>query len=244
MPLLVYECISNGTLFDHIHNRSGQEESSLTLELRLKVATEIAEALAYLHSEICTPIVHRDVKTANILLDANYTAKVSDFGASRLIPLDADQIPTFVQGTFGYLDPEYMHSSQLTEKSDVYSFGVVLAELLTSRKAVSFDVLEVEYRNLAMCFVSALKEDRLAEILDSSIVNEDRLEALKEVANIAEKWLRVKGEERPSMKEVLTLTDKGYAKGLRPAVGATGYWERADNRIKVAAWEEFAERFG
>ena len=79
---------------------------------------------------------------------------------------------------------------------------MVLAELLTSRKAVSFDVLEVEYRNLAMCFVSALKEDRLVEILDSSIVNEDRLEALKEVANIAEKCLRVKGEERPSMKEV------------------------------------------
>ena len=95
MPLLVYECISNGTLFDHIHNRSGQEESSLTLELRLKVATETAEALAYLHSEICTPIVHRDVKTKNILLDANYTAKVSDFGASRLIPLDAHQIQAY-----------------------------------------------------------------------------------------------------------------------------------------------------
>ncbi|POO01055.1 Serine/threonine protein kinase [Trema orientale] len=201
VPLLVYEYVSNGTLFQHIQNKGQESYPSLSWELRLKIATETAEALAHLHSCINTPIVHRDVKAANILLDDNYTAKVSDFGASRLIPLDEAQLLTLVQGTFGYLDPEYMQSSQLTEKSDVYSFGVVLVELLSSRPAVSFDKPLME-RNLAMCFVSAMKEDCLLQILDRDIVTDINVDVLKEVANLAEKCLSVKGEERPSMKEV------------------------------------------
>ena len=147
------------------------------------------------------PIIHRDVKTANILLDSNYTAKVSDFGASRLVPLDQTQLTTLVQGTLGYLDPEYFHSSQLTEKSDVYSFGVVLAELLTGQKALSFNRSEND-RNLAMYFVSSMKEDRLLQILDKNLVAEANVEQLKVVANIAKSCLRLRGEDRPTMKEV------------------------------------------
>jgi serine/threonine protein kinase len=100
----------------------------------------------------------------------------------------------------GYLDPEYLHTSQLTKKSDVYNFGVVLAELLTGKKALSFGRPEVD-RNLAVYFVSSLKEGRLFQILDKNI-DEINIEKLKEVAHIAEKCLRVKGEERPTMKEV------------------------------------------
>ncbi|BBH06807.1 wall-associated kinase 2 [Prunus dulcis] len=136
--------------------------------MRLKIATEIAGALAYLHSETCIPIIHRDVKTANILLDEDYIAKMSDFGTSRLIPVDETQLITLVRGTFGYLDPEYSQSSQLTEKSDVYSFGVVLVELLTAKQVISFARPERE-RNLAIYFVSQMNANRLLEILDDQV---------------------------------------------------------------------------
>uniref|UniRef100_A0A2N9GD46 Protein kinase domain-containing protein n=1 Tax=Fagus sylvatica TaxID=28930 RepID=A0A2N9GD46_FAGSY len=199
VPLLVYEFITNGTLSNHIHDKA--LSSILSWEKRLKIAAETAGALAYMHSETFVPIIHRDVKTANILLDDNFTAKVADFGASRLVPLDQTQLTTLVQGTFGYLDPEYLHTSQLTEKSDVYSFGVVMAELLTGRMALSFDMPESD-RNLATYFGSAVKEDRVLEILEDQIVNEGNIEKLKEVANLAQRCLKVRGEDRPSMKEV------------------------------------------
>ena len=199
VPLLVYEFITNGTLSDHIHDKG--QSFFLSWEKRLKIAAETAGALAYLHSATSVPIIHRDVKTANILLDDNFTAKVSDFGASRLIPHDQTELKTLVQGTFGYMDPEYFHTSQLTEKSDVYSFGVVLAELLTGRMALSFNMPESD-RNLAKYFVSAVNDDRLFQILEDHIVNEGNIKLLKEVANIAKSCLSLRGEDRPSMKEV------------------------------------------
>ncbi|XP_059659784.1 wall-associated receptor kinase 2-like [Cornus florida] len=199
VPLLVYEFINNGTLFDHIHNRA--KASALSWDIRLRIAAETGGVLTYLHSAASTPIIHRDIKSANILLDDNYTAKVSDFGASRLVPLDQAQLSTLVQGTLGYLDPEYLHTSQLTEKSDVYSFGVVLVELLTGRKALSFDRPETE-RSLATYFLFLLKEDRLFQVLDDHLVCEGNTEQLKEFAEIARRCLKVKGEERPTMKEV------------------------------------------
>ncbi|KAF7847750.1 hypothetical protein BT93_L2665 [Corymbia citriodora subsp. variegata] len=201
VPLLVYEFVNNGTLFDHIHDPN--KSSKLSWKTRLRIASETAGVLSYLHSTASIPIIHRDVKSANILLDANYTAKVSDFGASRLIPLDQTQLFTIVQGTWGYLDPEYLHTSQLTEKSDVYSFGVVLVELLTGKKALSFDRSEEE-RSLAMYFLSSLKSNKLFQIVEQVITNEGINEQVREVANLAKRCLTIKGEERPTMKEVAT----------------------------------------
>ncbi|XP_041012314.1 wall-associated receptor kinase 2-like [Juglans microcarpa x Juglans regia] len=205
VPLLVYEFITNGTLSKHIHDKV--LSSSLSWEKRLKIATDTAGALAYMHFSASIPIIHRDVKPANILLDDNYSAKVSDFGTSRLVPLDQTQLTTLVQGTLGYLDPEYFHSSQLTEKSDVYSFGVVVAELLTGKKALSFDGPESD-RNLAMYFSSAVKEDRLHQILEVHLVSDGNIYEIDEVANLAKRCLSVRGEDRPTMKEVAMELDR------------------------------------
>ncbi|KAL2318420.1 hypothetical protein Fmac_032296 [Flemingia macrophylla] len=199
VPLLVYEFVENGTLYDFIHTE--RKVNNETWETRVRIAAEAAGSLSYLHSEASIPIIHRDVKTSNILLDKTYTAKVSDFGASRLVPLDQTEIATMVQGTFGYLDPEYMLTSQLTDKSDVYSFGVVLVELLTGEKPHSFDRLD-EKKSLANHFLSCLKENRLFGVIQVGILNEENKKEIMEVSILASKCLRLHGDERPSMKEV------------------------------------------
>ncbi|KAF8404139.1 hypothetical protein HHK36_009019 [Tetracentron sinense] len=199
VPMLVYEFISNGTLFDHIHDQS--EEFSVSWNDRLRIATEVAGAVAYLHSAASIPIYHRDIKSTNILLDEKYKAKVADFGTSRSVSTDKTHLTTLVQGTFGYLDPEYFQSSQFTEKSDVYSFGVVLVELLTGQKPIS-SIRSQEERSLAVHFISSMKENRLFDILDTRVVTESEKEELIAVSSLAKRCLNLNGKKRPTMKEV------------------------------------------
>ncbi|KAG5552067.1 hypothetical protein RHGRI_010227 [Rhododendron griersonianum] len=203
VPELVYEYIPNDTIFEHIH----KPLSWLTLEHRLRIAVEAASALSNLHSAASIPIIHRDVKSVNILLDANYVAKMADFGASRLVPLDQTQVTTLVQGTLGYLDPEYFHTSQLNEKSDVYSFGVVVAELLTGKKPICLERSQKE-RNLATYFLVSMKENRLYQILEPRVLKEGTLEQLQAIGELVKRCLCVKSEERPAMKEVVVELER------------------------------------
>jgi serine/threonine protein kinase len=197
VPLLVYEFISNGTLDHHLHVEG---PLSLSWDDRIRIALEVARAISYLHSAASMPIYHRDIKSSNILLDDNLTAKVSDFGASRYIPIEQTGVTTAVQGTIGYLNPMYYYTGRLTDKSDVFSFGVLLIELLTRKKPFL-------YRSggdgvgLISHFISLLAQGDLDQILDPQVMDVENRE-VKEVATLAAMCIQLKGEDRPTMREV------------------------------------------
>ncbi|KAJ0703381.1 putative protein kinase RLK-Pelle-WAK family [Helianthus annuus] len=173
----------------------------LVESMRLQIATEVAGALAYLHSATSIPIYHRDIKTTNILLDEKYRAKDSDFGTSRLVSVEQTHLTTIVKGTFGYLDPEYFQSSQFTEKSDVYSFGVVLIELLIGERPISLTRFG-ETRSLVTHFTLAMEEGRVMSIFDATVIKEGTRDVLLILADLAIRCLNMNGKYRPTMKEV------------------------------------------
>ncbi|KAL9431921.1 hypothetical protein AB3S75_027015 [Citrus x aurantiifolia] len=208
VPLLVYEFASNGTLLDHIRCESSQVLK--TWKTCLRIAAETASALDYLHSLASPPIIHGDVKSANILLNDNYTAKVADFESSVLISSDAETaMSTILIGTCGYLDPECINTGKLTKKSDVYSFGVVLAELLTGKKPGSCMTLASNKKiSMVPYFLNSIKNNGLRQILNFHVANESEMKEIEIVAELASKCLRTRGNERPTMKQVSEELDR------------------------------------
>ncbi|KAG8047709.1 hypothetical protein GUJ93_ZPchr0008g12087 [Zizania palustris] len=215
VPLLVYEFISNGTLYHHLHVEG---PISIPWGDRLRIALEVARAVAYLHSASSMPVFHRDIKSSNILLDDSLTAKVSDFGASRYIPIDQTGVTTAVQGTFGYLDPMYYYTGRLTDKSDVFSFGVLLVELLTRKKPSVYTT--DNGGALVLHFVSLLTEGDLIPIVDPQVMEEGDGE-FQEVATLAAMCVKLKGDDRPTMREVEMALENLQVKKKHAALSTT-----------------------
>uniref|UniRef100_A0A2P2MPN1 Protein kinase domain-containing protein n=1 Tax=Rhizophora mucronata TaxID=61149 RepID=A0A2P2MPN1_RHIMU len=177
----------------------------------MQIAIETASALVYLHA---SDVIHRDVKTNNILLDNNFRVRVADFGTSRLFPSNVTHVSTPPQGTPGYIDPDYHQCYQLTDKSDVYSFGVVLVELISSMRAVDMTRHE---NNLALLAINRIQESAFDELIDLSLgyKTDDAVKTMTTlVAKLAFRCLQQCRELRPSMDEVLqelkSIESTGY----------------------------------
>uniref|UniRef100_A0A0E0EV59 non-specific serine/threonine protein kinase n=1 Tax=Oryza meridionalis TaxID=40149 RepID=A0A0E0EV59_9ORYZ len=208
--MLVYEFVPNGTLEHHLY-RGGNGDRVLDWSARHRIALGSAKGLAYLHEDCHPRIIHRDIKAANILLDANYEAMVADFGLAKLTTDTNTHVSTRVMGTFGYLAPEYASTGKLTDKSDVFSFGVMLLELLTGRRPVDTsnymeDSLVDWARPVLARLLAAGGEEPgllIRELVDSRLGGEYSAVEVERMAACAAASIRHSARQRPKMSQIV-----------------------------------------
>ncbi|XP_062166485.1 probable LRR receptor-like serine/threonine-protein kinase At1g67720 isoform X1 [Alnus glutinosa] len=200
--MLVYEFMHNGTLKEHLYGPLTREQSINWIK-RLEVAEDAAKGIEYLHTGCVPAIIHRDLKSSNILLDKHMRAKVSDFGLSKLAVDGASHVSSIVRGTVGYLDPEYYISQQLTDKSDVYSFGVILLELISGQEAISNESFGVNCRNIVQWAKLHIESGDIQGIIDPSLHDEFDIQSMWKIAEKALMCVQPHGHMRPSISEVL-----------------------------------------
>ncbi|XP_076954113.1 putative receptor-like protein kinase At5g18500 [Bidens hawaiensis] len=203
--LLVYEYVNNGNLEQWLHGAMRQH-GYLTWEARIKVLLGTAKALAYLHEAIEPKVVHRDIKSSNILIDDDFNAKVSDFGLAKLLGAGKSHITTRVMGTFGYVGPEYANTGLLNEKSDVYSFGVVLLESITGRDPVDYGRPAQEV-NLVDWLKMMVGSRRSEEVVDPTIETKPSTRALKRALLTALRCVDPDSDKRPKMSQVVRMLE-------------------------------------
>lgn len=201
--MLIYEFMSNGTLREHL---SGKSKEPLSFAMRVRIAMGSAKGILYLHTEADPPIFHRDIKATNILLDSKFTAKVADFGLSRLAPVPdlegvvPGHVSTVVKGTPGYLDPEYFATHKLTDKSDVYSLGVVFLELISGMPPISHG------KNIVRVVNEAFRVGNTFSIIDDKMGSYPS-ECVERFLSLALRCCQEEPELRPSMAEVVRELD-------------------------------------
>ncbi|KAK2411258.1 hypothetical protein P8452_71892 [Trifolium repens] len=202
--LLIYDYVALGSLDDLLHENT--ERQPLNWNDRLKITLGSARGLAYLHHECSPKIVHRDIKSSNILLNENMEPHISDFGLAKLLVDEDAHVTTVVAGTFGYLAPEYLQSGRATEKSDVYSFGVLLLELVTGKRPTDPSFVK-RGLNVVGWMNTLLKENRLEDVVDRRCSGVDA-ETLEVILELAARCTDSNADDRPSMNQVLQLLEQ------------------------------------
>uniref|UniRef100_A0A2N9FNA9 Protein kinase domain-containing protein n=1 Tax=Fagus sylvatica TaxID=28930 RepID=A0A2N9FNA9_FAGSY len=196
---LIYEYMANGDLKPHL---SGENTNILSWETRLQIAMDAAQGLEYLHHGCKPPIIHRDVKTTNILLNEKLRAKLADFGLSKIFPTDTDShVSTIVAGTHGYLDPEYYTTNKLTEKTDVYSFGVVLLEIITNQPVIQNSDEMTHIRDWVSFMLAA--ESDIKKIVDPRLLGNYNINSVMKAIDIAMYCVSLTPSKRPTMDQVM-----------------------------------------
>uniref|UniRef100_A0A0D9ZMT9 non-specific serine/threonine protein kinase n=1 Tax=Oryza glumipatula TaxID=40148 RepID=A0A0D9ZMT9_9ORYZ len=216
--IVITEYVPNGTLREHL---DGQHGLVLSFNQRLEIAIDVAHGLTYLHLYAEKPIIHRDVKSSNILLNEGFRAKVADFGFARTGPTEPDQsqIQTDVRGTAGYVDPEYLRTNHLTVKSDVFSYGVLLLEILSGRRPIEVRRAARERITVRWAFEKYNRGD-VKEILDPMLTESVNEDILNKIFDVAFQCVAPTRADRPTMKEVaerLWKIRRDYAKTQRRA---------------------------
>ncbi|CAN8233895.1 unnamed protein product [Cochlearia groenlandica] len=203
--LLIYELMPNGSLDSFLHGRECRDRMVLDWASRYKIAVGAARGISYLHHDCIPHIIHRDIKSSNILLDHNMEARVSDFGLATLMEPDKTHVSTFVAGTFGYLAPEYFDTGKATMKGDVYSFGVVLLELLTGRRPTDDEFFE-EGTKLVTWVKGVVRDQREEVVIDNRLIGSP-VQEMNDVFGIAMMCLEPEPTIRPTMTEVVKLLE-------------------------------------
>ncbi|XP_054811605.1 receptor-like serine/threonine-protein kinase At1g78530 [Prosopis cineraria] len=212
--LLIYELMPNGSLDTFLHGRS-ENKKTLNWSSRYRIAIGAARGISYLHHDCIPHIIHRDIKSSNILLDENMDARVSDFGLATLMEPDKTHVSTVVAGTFGYLAPEYFDTGRATFKGDVYSYGVVLLELLTGRKPS--DETFMEEGTKLVTWVKAVVQEKEEELVLDNRLGSCPMQEVKNVFKIAMMCLESDPLKRPTMAEVVSLLEQMKPDKLAPA---------------------------
>ncbi|XP_028751370.1 proline-rich receptor-like protein kinase PERK1 isoform X1 [Neltuma alba] len=245
--LLVYEFVPNNTLELHLH---GKGRPTMDWPTRLKIALGSAKGLAYLHEDCHPKIIHRDIKSANILLDFKFEAKVADFGLAKFSSDLNTHVSTRVMGTFGYLAPEYASSGKLTDKSDVFSFGVMLLELITGRRPVDTTHTFMEDSLVEWArplLIRALEEHDFDSLVDPRLKDEYDLNEMTRLVACAAACTRHSARHRPKVSQVaralegdMSLSDLN--EGIKPG-HSSAYSFRGSSDYDTAQYKEDMKKF-
>ncbi|KAM0948136.1 putative protein kinase RLK-Pelle-CR4L family [Dioscorea sansibarensis] len=219
--------MTNGALYDHLHSKT-KNGTLDSWKMRIKVLLDAARGIEYLHNYAVPPIIHRDIKSSNILLDENWTARVSDFGLSLMGPAtDSEHLSMKAAGTVGYMDPEYYGMQQLTVKSDVYGFGVVMLEVITGKRAIFKDggdkgsptsVVDYAMPNIVAGDVFKVLDERVG------VLSAQEAEALELVAYTAVHCVSLEGRERPTMSDVVANLESAHGMCQGSHVSVSRWW--------------------